>query len=164
MFITCSCERCHQPIEFSTDDFVEFHRAAWAIYGQNVNCPGCEKQTRLYIPQTIPQMPPVMNSPRLKKRNFPLIAGAVLAILVISIGIFALSRIGVENASERAGTAVGGLILTILFSFAILLGISWLLFPLLMYFQLKRSNELLEMVERNTREMAAKSENPSVPG
>ena len=158
MFITCSCDHCAQHIEFSTDDFVESTRTETAILGQPVSCPGCEKKTRLVIPQT----PPRHVMPKsLSRLPWKLIIIGILAIFAISAAVVFIRIVGVEQTASTMGLTVGALIYAFVGVCVFLLAVFWLLFPVLMYVQLKRSNELLEIVERNTRQSAASAEKAS---
>ncbi len=154
MFIKSECHHCGQNIEFATDDFQEDHRTEAAVFGQFVPCPSCSTQTRLYI------APP---PPRTIQRRRPESFRKRLAIVGIIIGAVALCfAIGwvinkfADRVAEVAGGGVTAAYTICAVLFIIVLGLFWLMFPVVMYFQLKRSNELLERLERNTRPMAEK--------
>jgi hypothetical protein len=50
MMIKCECEHCHVNIEFDLDSFSERGRNSKKIFGQEVQCPVCHKNTNLYLP------------------------------------------------------------------------------------------------------------------
>lgn len=50
MMIKCECEHCHVNIEFDLDSFAERGRNSKKIFGQEVQCPICQKNTNLYLP------------------------------------------------------------------------------------------------------------------
>jgi hypothetical protein len=149
MFITCACEHCDQNIEFATDDFQESHRTGTAIYGQKVQCPGCGTETALFISQS----PPIVSrpgKPMTKATKVALVILVAASLASIGAGVV-ISKYGIEAILGTVGLTAGALIYVAVILGGLLLAIFWILFPVLMYFQLKRSNMLLETVERNTR-------------
>jgi len=160
MFIKCSCHGCGQNIEFSTDDFQEDHRTATSIFGQLVPCPSCANETRLYIPQPPASLPATNRRPESVRKRL-VIFGIIIAAVTLCFAIgWALNKF-----AEQIATVVGGGIgLTVTIAatvFVVVLALFWILFPIVMYFQLKRSNELLERIERNSRTDVSKKDVPA---
>ena len=155
MFITCACEHCDQHIEFSTDEFQEVRRTPDAVFGQDVECPGCGRNTALLISQT----PPALPLKRIRKpmtRGERMTAIIFVAVAFAAIGLLIVIRIyGADAIGASVGLTASALISLAILGGVVLLAIFWILFPVLMYFQLKRSNALLEAVERNTRQAPA---------
>jgi hypothetical protein len=154
MFITCACGHCGQHIEFSADDFQEVHRTPEAIFGQDVKCPGCGMETALLISQA----PPKIKGPRkpLSKAAKIIITIFVGVVLTIAAAAAVIHKYGIEAVASTVGLTAGAMIYMAVAVGIFLLAIFWILFPVLMYFQLRRSNALLESVERNTRPAIAK--------
>jgi hypothetical protein len=45
----CSCQNCNGEFEFDVEEFQESARSGDMIYGQEVPCPHCHKETMLYL-------------------------------------------------------------------------------------------------------------------
>jgi ribosomal protein S27E len=156
MFITCACEHCDQNIEFATDDFQESRRTGSVVYGQSVECPGCGKETALFISQS----PPMLRGPGKPMTKATKVALVILvaASLASAGAAVVIRKYGIEAILGTVGLTVTAMIYIAVGLGILLLAIFWILFPVLMYFQLKRSNVLLETVERNTRRGPATNE------
>jgi hypothetical protein len=57
----CSCQNCNGEFEFDVAEFQESNRIGNMIFGQNVPCPHCGKETSIYLEKT-PKLPAALQS------------------------------------------------------------------------------------------------------
>jgi hypothetical protein len=139
--VKCNCNQCSGHIEFDA-----------ASAGQSVTCPHCGMDTILFVPEGRP--PPALamvraSKPRITARAIFIIIAVLLATVFIGA---ACKYVILQNALGQGlgvvGMLIGAFVLVILFMIVLL----WILFPVFMYFGMKRLEELLERIDRNTRQ------------
>lgn len=132
----CPCNNCSSNIEFEAD------QAA-----QTVSCPHCGLETILFIPSAVRPSA----SPRRKvSLTAKLITLAVLLFLTL-VGLIVWFGLSTPELVRFAGGAIGLVIAVIVACFLVLWAILWVIFPVFVYYGLKRLEKLLGAIERNTR-------------
>lgn len=154
MFVKCPCNHCGNHLEFLNDPEHD---------GLEIECPSCGMMTRLFVPAA-PRAP---TSERLisfighhrKPITVYSTIGLVLVLLWI-IGPHIPDKAAVEVATG-IGQIGGGVIVTAILIFLLILLILWIVFPMFVYFQLKRiQTEIIAMrrnsdlIEDHTRKLA----------
>ncbi len=141
--VTCHCNHCSGHIEFASEGA-----------GQSIVCPHCGIETVLYVPQvpTPPTISPRFRIPYSTLKPFIIIASAAIVLAVIAgfIGerimtVLGVALSGIVGAALIVGAAIVGALIFIWF-------VLWVIFPVFVYYGLKRMENLLEEIERNTRQ------------
>ena len=134
MNITCPCHVCSQPVEFDSADA-----------GKSTVCPHCSMETLLFQPR---KMTASAGSKPMSAKNLVLIA----VVLIVLIAILLSGYLGfISTLVVMTGGIAGAAALLILGAFVLLWAILWIVFPVFMYYGMKRQEKLLEHIERNTR-------------
>lgn len=148
---TCNCNRCGGSIEYDG-----------AHAGQTTACPLCGFDTVLSVPAA-KLTPRAVNAPSQDRSRSRLLASLHrhrwwIAITTIALLFATVVIIAVWKAPEAAGLLgiqgavtvmqITGLVIA---AFLFVLVIMWILFPVVVYFQLRDANRLLYRIEQNTR-------------
>lgn len=136
MITVCPCQVCSEKIEFDADSA-----------GQTTACPHCNADTLLFIPSG---GRPASGSPRSKNRRLLTalaLGSGLLVLLLLVLGRFSILNELVLLTGSTA-MAIGALVVAVL---VLVWAVLWIVFPVFVYFLLRRQSELLEQIERNTR-------------
>jgi len=144
MLIKCICTNCAGHLEFDDDNV-----------GTTINCPHCGFDTKLFdrdIPSADAQ---AGESPR-KRRRIPLWIIKLAALVLVLAGIgYALYEWGQSLVEPFLPNGVGTPV-TIVALALVCLGFLWLivwtLFPVLLFFELRKITELLARPKRDPSE------------
>lgn len=71
MIAKCNCQWCGGHIEFDPIEFQHSGDAPGKTFGQNIQCPHCEKDTLIYLDKAEEPMPQNQNNPAPVKKNKP---------------------------------------------------------------------------------------------
>jgi uncharacterized membrane protein len=134
-FAKCNCTNCSGHIEFDT-----------VHVGQQVNCPHCGLDTVLFAPPSPARLRAIEGRSRLKRLILIAVLGILAAVVVIYLGINYLWQLGAV-----AGVAIPGLLGVAILVLVIYLAVMWLLFPVVVYRELRRANETLDQIQKNTQ-------------
>lgn len=152
MNVNCQCDHCGGVLEFEADLFERRpageQTALGKILGQSIDCPACGKSTVLYLPSIT-----VAPARRRSRR----IWAVLIVLLCLGFGLLAFQQI--ESVLRDVGLFAGG-VLTIIVGavlavFAVVLTLMWILFPIVVYLQLKKIVLSLQSIDRKTRVNAA---------
>jgi len=104
MNIKCECEHCHTNIEFDLDSFIERGRNDTKIIGQEVQCPVCQKNTLLYLPNN-----QTMSAERIKPNSRVEDTLEVLGAIFMTIGILAAIACVIGLVAVNSGDSYSGI-------------------------------------------------------
>lgn len=148
---TCSCNHCGDSIEYDG-----------AHAGQTTACPICGLDTVLPVPMAT-LTPRAVNAPSQDRSIRRLLAWFHrhrwrIAITTIALLFATVVIVAVWKAPEAAALiGIGGavdviqIIGLVIAALLFVLAIMWILFPVVVYFQLRDANRLLYRIEQNTR-------------
>lgn len=154
MIVKCHCMYCQGPIEFDLADFVQSGESPAERLGQKVECPHCKKETVLAVKKKrvafsnrqTDWFPSDSITAQGKTHLVTIAIGAGAIILLIILFAFVihdnpglLGRIG-EGGISLLAALIGGALAIVGF----ILACFWIIFPWMVYTQLKR-------IEANTR-------------
>ena len=135
MLAKCNCQSCGGGIEFDVEQT-----------GASIECPHCQQPTLLRA-----AFRPASRSPGKNGKLIAWYIGIIGGVLVLIVGLSLYLHI-LTPLDVAAGTG-GGLMFIIVAIGGILLfvlAIFWLIFPWMVYGQMKRINASLEKIEINT--------------
>jgi DNA-directed RNA polymerase subunit RPC12/RpoP/uncharacterized membrane protein len=146
----CWCTHCKGHIEFDSD-----------AAGETIQCPHCQQDTVLFVPrpgprsylpeqlEPEPEAPPIAKDKTIWIRRGVITAGALFILVSIGAVIRDMMKRGVFGEFiGRSATGLFGVIVAVAILFWIVM---WLLFPIVVYFQLKRMNETLADIRDGKR-------------
>ena len=161
-FIKFNCQHCGALIELERAEFNEMGVEANRILGQVVECPQCNRDTVSYVLRNIDNTFAASTIAPIKKEgvnNFKrliIITSSLMLIGLIALFvvlIYTSERLQTVTASIAGG--IGGIVLLIICAIiAILIFIlivMWIIFPWIMYSQLKKIHSILSQIEHSTR-------------
>lgn len=142
MIVKCACQHCQQPLEFEAE-----HAGAF------IECPGCQKQTRLLTPGG-PGFKkfsdPADHRTGEKKKmvgNVALLLGVILVIVLSgAFGGWIIAKFGLDTILTLFGGGVLGLIGLILAAISFILACFWTVFPWMMWLKMNEQIELLKQI------------------
>ncbi|SRR6266404_3962826 len=135
MLFNCPCEHCGNRIEFEAENA-----------GQLAQCPNCGRETTLYVSKSSPSAPASPGGP-----SRPVLKIAIAIGIVAAIGSVAYLVFTYDQFVRGIGALGGGILGLIIVVFLFILALLWVLFPVLVYFSLRRLEALLQKTERVTR-------------
>jgi hypothetical protein len=148
MLTKCECNHCSERIEFEAENS-----------GETVACPHCGMETVLLIPKRRLSLQKIERHPRHGNSLIWIIVGGVVTALLVAALIYWIVPV-VQMLLPAAG-AIMVLTLTLAVSLLMfILGVIWIVFPVFVYFQLRRTIQLLTAIESNTRP-ALRIQNPA---
>jgi hypothetical protein len=137
MLVKCICTNCAGHLEFEEENA-----------GETISCPHCGFETVLILPGTKALDPELLALSRrraLRRRGLQLAA----TVLVLAGFGYALYRWGVpwiEDLMPSVDSTVKAMVVLVLGCVLVPLAIFWLLFPILLFVQLRKGTELLTRI------------------
>ena len=134
MLVKCICTNCAGHLEFEEQNA-----------GETIACPHCGFKTVLELPgakKADPEMTSLIRKLVFRRR---VIAGAVALVLLAGVG-FALYRWGVPWIMDRVPeieSNITAMVVLVLLCLSLPFLLFWLVFPALLFFQLRRITRLL---------------------
>jgi DNA-directed RNA polymerase subunit RPC12/RpoP len=149
MLVKCICTNCAGHLEFEEQNA-----------GETIACPHCGFKTVLELPgakKADPEMTSLIRKLVFRRR---VIAGGVALLVLAGVG-FALYRWGVPWIMDRVPemeSTITAMVVLVLLCLALPFVLFWLVFPALLFFQLRRVIQLLSQSGSETS--AAEPESP----
>lgn len=148
MYAKCNCQHCGGPIEFPAEN-----------NGDSAECPHCGAETILNFEKPVPTVKKAGE----KKFRTPAILVSASVVAVVLVAVYAANKI-LEAAASRwdaLGSLAASSIAAAAMVFLFVVGVMWILFPLIVYLffrrveaELKRQSAILLSVA--TKERAEK--------
>jgi len=145
MISKCQCQSCGEKIEFEASEFEWNSETSHRKLGQTIDCPHCGKPTQIYVNKAEFIAPKKQN--KQTRWLFAVIEFSIVGLIIFFGWLF--------STSDLAGRLFGTGIEVVLGSVAVVLGFIltayWTVFPILMTMKLNAIRDVLEKIERNTR-------------
>ena len=136
-FFKVSCPQCSQNIE-----------VPFELYGHPIECPSCEHSFKARHPAEMQR-----KKIQLTKKFWL----AVLGIVLVFVSISVLVWLGIRFSSDLpvigrfAGSAIVAVCCAIIGALIVIWAILWILFPVFVYYGMKRMEVVLRQIEYNSR-------------
>ena len=137
MLVKCICTNCAGHLEFEEENA-----------GETIPCPHCGFETVLFLPGTRALDPELLALSRrraLRRRLLPVGAG----LLVLAGCGYALYRWGVpwiQDTMPSIDSTAKAMVVLVLGCALVPLALFWLLFPILLFLQLRKGTQLLSRI------------------
>jgi hypothetical protein len=134
MLTKCICTNCAGHLEFEEEDA-----------GQSIPCPHCGLNTILSLPGTRVPGSPLMALARKwqQRRRLIGVAGAVLLLAAFGFGLYRWGIPLVESLVPSIESKLVALLVLALLCLSIPLALFWLVFPVLLFLQLRKLTQVL---------------------
>jgi DNA-directed RNA polymerase subunit RPC12/RpoP len=139
MFITCECNHCSGHIEFEAENA-----------GETVACPHCGLDTVLFIRRRPAPPPRKRFFDRPSKRAIWLAVAIVATTALVIVGARVIEPV-IETVLPAIGSVLGLVLALVVCVLVIMWAVLWILFPVFVYFQLRKTILLLTQIEANSR-------------
>lgn len=136
-FAKCKCRHCDGSIEFEREHA-----------GESAECPHCGIETELFIPA---EMPSTRAQLKVWKRRWLLPLAAVCGLGLIVAALNKLFNTQPEMVGQLFGGVLGAVVFLAAAFLVLLWAILWIIFPVFVYYGMRRMEKLLTQIERNTR-------------
>ncbi len=150
MLVKCICTNCAGHLEFEEENS-----------GEKIKCPHCGFETTLYLPGHEPEdvLEALANERRARLRHWLFAAAGVVLLAAIGYGLYLCGSYVVGNFLPQPGNGLTAVLILVLVCLSIPFALFWLVFPVLLSWQLYRLTQLLgRMAEKPVSEAVEPAE------
>ena len=141
MLVKCICTNCAGHLEFEEENS-----------GEEIECPHCGFDTRLFLPGTQPDAAEPVGLPqKLLRRNLLLSAGAVLILGALGFALHHWVLGPLKDWLPYTDSKVLPVLALGVLCLLVLLLTLWILLPVLLFVQLRNMTRVLGQIETNLR-------------
>jgi hypothetical protein len=142
MLVKCICTNCATHLEFEKENA-----------GEKIDCPHCGFETTLFLPGQEPNDPVIEELTRkARRKKFLIIGGSTLLVVGgVGAGLYFWALPLVRGVLPESAGVVIPILLLVGACLLIPLVLFWMIFPVLLFLQLRTLNGHLATIEMNLR-------------